>query len=619
MKKKTFLIAFITSLLVACNNGSGSEIIHNTEYFELPSAPIYEMPNESTLEEYKTFYFDSLKGKDTNNGLSILSPKKTLNDIPNIINTYGSNSHLRLLLAKGSTFTGSITLGGYESSEAYPFILSSYGEGDRPIIESSCLDSAIVDNYIIRIQEPYTYISGLEITGPTCTRGIYVLPRKSGIFENIVIRDCYVHDLNWNWEYEDDPKDVNPEDIDVESVTPYQSVNRYRRLYGGIEIFNGTIDSDLSRKTGPIVYNNLFIENNKIERVSHVGINIYNYWVNRGGVGYGYNKYVLEDPNYQDFENGIGYFPHTNVVIRNNYLDVIGGDAIIADGVDNSWIIHNVGYRASYLGRAGMFNASIWVHNARHSYMCYNEAAYTYLRNGSGDGEGFDIDNACEDIKVCYNYAHHNEGGGILLCNLETELFTYDKDGNLISDTKTRLLGEWKDNYIANNVFAFNGIKRNNERSAFVTIARNCSNATFDNNTVVIGDIEKQRIINCEGNVVSYNHKYRRNIFVCVNSKAQPIFSTHTVESPLFEGNCYFNIADGNPLENQLVISSDLKARILDPKLIMPDEFEGYDKCHQYIIDSKIVKNAEYLEKQLTFDINNNSTKDIAYLGAAIK
>lgn len=617
MKKNLKSLPVLALLLMSCASGNDNRVA--TEYFDIPQAPEHTEISSLDFSEYKTFYFDSLKGNDSNNGLNELSPKKTLKDIPNIINNFGSNYPIRLLLARGSIFTGNITLGGYEASEKQPFILASYGAGERPIIRHSCLDSQIVDNYIVRVQEANTYVFDLEITGETCTRGIYVMPRKSGIYENIVISNCYVHDINWSWNYESDPREVNPEDIDVESVTPRTEINRYRRLYGGIEVFNGTTDSEFSKKTGPIVYRNLFIENNLIERVSHVGINLYNYWANRGGVGYGYNKFVADDPNYQDFENGIGYFPFSQVVIRNNRLDVIGGDAIIADGVDYSWITNNVGYRASYLGRAGMFNASIWVHNARHSYMCYNEAAYTYLRNGAGDGEGFDIDNACEDVKVCYNYAHHNEGGGLLICNLETELFTYDKNGNPVSEYKARLLGEWKDNYIANNVFAFNGKKTNNERSAFLTVARNCSDATFDNNLVLIDDISGQHIINCESSVVSYHHKYRRNVFACVSAKAQPIFANYTLEKPLFEGNCYFHIADGNPLENQLVLSDDQKARLFDPMLSIPDEFEGYDKCHLFVVDKTVVKNAEYLDWQLAKDLNGNDTKDIAYLGASIQ
>lgn len=599
------------------SNSSIDEQRPKTIYAELPATPTYEEVSEEALAGYRTFYFDSVFGDDSNNGSSANAPKKTLAGLPDIFATYGT-SPLRLLLKRGSLFSENIVLGGYRASKDAPFIFDSYGEGELPVVEGNCSASEMLTNAVIKIQEPYTRISNIEVTGPTCTRGIYVLPRKSGVFQDIVISSCYVHDLNWNWRYDSLPEDTHPADIDPESVTPLRSVNRYRRLYGGIEIFNGTTNADESKKTGPIVFNRLFIINNRVENVSHVGINIYNYWVNRGGIGYGYNKFVEEDPDYQDFTTGVGYFPNTNVVVSGNVTSCIGGDGIIIDGTDYAYLEHNVSYKSSYLGRSGMFNAGIWLHNTRHGYFRYNEAAYTYLQNGAGDGQGFDIDNACEDIHFCYNYAHHNEGGGLLLCNNSSDVFVYDKTGALASSAPRRLKGIWRNNFARNNVFVHNGNTQKKERSAFITLARGCDDFIAENNTVALGQIPGQHIINCEDTVVSYGHSYKNNIFYSVNDNGA-VFANHTIDKPLFDGNLYFQIADGKPLEGQLMLSDDRHAVLENPYLLIPNHVDGYETAKRVVPSVSIREKAQVLAEQLRFDLLGMDTSAGPYLGAISK
>lgn len=635
MKKiNLLLIPLFALLLSSCNldlsnRGSESESISESEseviepsYLDVPIAPTYEDISEETLNNvYKTFYIDSVFGNDSNNGLSEITPKKSLSSVETIISTYGEFSPLRILLKRGSHFYGNLILTGYTATEEHPFILDVYGEGDLPVIHGNGDDASVLTNAIVWIQEENTRVYNLEITGPECTRGIYVLPRKSGVYKNIVIKGCYIHDVNWNWEYPKSPNETHPTEINPENVTPTSRILRYRRLYGGIEFFNGTVDVDASVKTGPITYDTVFVENNRIENVSHIGINFYNYWVNRGGIGYGYNKFVPEDPNYQDYETGIGYFPYKNVVVKNNFTLCTGGDGIVVDGTDKVWILGNTSYKASYLGKGGYFNAGIWVHNVRGGYMLFNEAAYTYLQNGAGDGEGFDIDIACEDVHVYYNYAHHNEGGGLLICNNESSIFTYDKNGELADTSKKNIMGVWRNNYVRNNIFAFNGIKSNNHRSAFITVARKCDDFIAENNTVIMSsDINRQHIINCEDSKVSTGHQYRNNIFYSLTEDNHPIFANYTILNPLFEGNLYHNIADGNQIQNELLISEDLKAVTgVDLTFDIPTEFDGYDVSKSFSPSISLLSYAGLLREQLRYDYLGQDTVGTPYLGAIKK
>lgn len=627
--KLSLLFALPMFIISACSNhnnsssiesSSSSEIVE-TQYEDTPTIPTYDYYPKS-FEGYRTYYFDGTNGNDNNDGLSEVSAKKTLSALPNIVTRFGKEYPLRILLKRGTSFQGNIVLGGYNASNDKPFVFKDYGDADTlPKINGVGSDTSILTNFVIRIEESNTIVENIEVTGPTCTRGIYILSRVGGIYENIVVRGCYVHDLNWNWTETTSPEETNPADIDPENVTPVRSVLRYRRLYGGIEIFNGTADSGASVNTGPIVYKNVFIEKNRVERVSHVGINVYNYWVNRGGIGYGYNKYVPDDPNYQNFSNGVGYFPFENLVVKDNYVSCVGGDGVIVDGTDNAYLISNTCYKASYLGRSGQWNAGIWVHNCRDAWMMYNEAAYTYLQHGAGDGEGYDIDNSCERVRVYYNYAHHNQGGGLLLCNNASELLVYKKDGSLVSTTKSRILGPWNNNVVRNNVFAFNGIASNPSRSGFITVARTCDGVVVENNTVVLDpSIQGQSIINCEDTMVSKEQIYRNNIFYCSSEASKPIFSNQTLSSPLFDGNLYFNIADGNSLENQLVLSDDQHGVTnVSVSFDLSGNYDGFNNVTKFVPGQNLSSFAQKLPIQLRKDLNNNSTETINYLGAFVK
>ena len=633
MKKNLLvLVPFIFSVL-ACssnnsasgsfsddNSSSSSSQIINTEYYETPDAPTYKEISEETFNTvYKTFYIDSKNGNDSYSGLDVNFAKKTLSSVEDIISKYSDFSPIRILLKRDSVFYGNVILTGYTATEDYPFVLDAYGEGRLPKIIGEGSNDDVLTNAVVWVQEENTRIYNIEVTGPACTRGIYVLPRKGGIYNNIIIKGCYVHDLNWNWVYDKTPDETHPTDINPEIVTPLKSINRYRRLYGGISFFTGTVDALVSMNCGPIVFNNVFVEDNKIENVSYLGINFYNYWVNRGGIGYGYNKYVEEQPDYQDFKTGIGYFPSRNVVVRNNYTNCIGGDAIVVDGVDGAWLIGNTSYKSSYLGRGGIFNAGIWIHNVRHGYMLYNEAAYTYMQNGSGDAQGFNVDIACEDIHFYYNYSHHNEGGGLLLCNNTSLLFTYNIDGTLTKNEKQRLVGIWNNVYCRNNVFAYNGNTNNKLRSAFITIARECYDFVAEHNTVVTADIPGQHIINCEDTPLSYNHTYRNNIFYSAKENNQ-VFANQTLSNPLFNNNLYYNIRTGDGVQNELLLEDDVDRIVgLDPQFNIPTELDGYEKCLMFVPNISLLEKANKVPLQLRYDLVGNITTDMHYLGAIVK
>jgi hypothetical protein len=106
------------------------------------------------------------------------------------------------------------------------------------------------------------------------------------------------------------------------------------------------------------------------------------------------------------------WFPSLNVVIRNNRLDDIGGDAITPWACDGARVEYNSARRSN--ARSPDYNAGIWPWACDNTLLQYNEA---YLTKGTKDGQGFDSDYNSRNTTFLYNYSHDNEGGFILICD----------------------------------------------------------------------------------------------------------------------------------------------------------------------------------------------------------
>lgn len=134
-----------------------------------------------------TYYIDPLNGNNSNDGLSTGAPKLTV-PTPTSNNTY--------LLKCGTTYANSIVI----ASAVTGVTLSTYGAGDKPIINPGSLD-----RWSIRVAVgcTNTTISGFECTGAlgngsqTCF-GIYIGSAPGSTSNNVTIRDCFVHNITAN-------------------------------------------------------------------------------------------------------------------------------------------------------------------------------------------------------------------------------------------------------------------------------------------------------------------------------------------------------------------------------------------------------------------------------------
>lgn len=96
-----------------------------------------------------TYYFDSVSGNDANDGLSSGAPKQTIS----AINTVAGTTHRRIYLKRGSSWTGTTQVKGYQRWDVY-------GSGAKPIIDRT-MDSAFT--FTCLVDSTDIVVSNLDI------------------------------------------------------------------------------------------------------------------------------------------------------------------------------------------------------------------------------------------------------------------------------------------------------------------------------------------------------------------------------------------------------------------------------------------------------------------------
>lgn len=104
------------------------------------------------------------------------------------------------------------------------------------------------------------------------------------------------------------------------------------------------------------------------------------------------------------------------------------GSGIVVSSVDRGLVEHCVVHDNGKNNEPTSGPAGIWTYQANRIVIQYNEA-YAMSCGSGGDGDGFDLDGGTTNSVVQYNYAHDNDGAGILVCNYVNGLVN---DGNVV-------------------------------------------------------------------------------------------------------------------------------------------------------------------------------------------
>lgn len=471
---------------------------------------------EVKAQEGTIYYVSSSDGNDSYSGTSKDEPFKTLDKINEL--TLGPSD--QVLLEAGSVFNDQYLHIQGSGSENAPIIISRYGEGADPIINTNgkgiwyqdygvSLDSPShryqgdVSSSILLYDVEYIEISELEITNSGADpnglaynhldvmnrTGIAAVAQNKGTVDHIVIKDCNIHDVIGN-------------------------VYDKHMNNGGIYFTVFKPESELL--TGISKFNDVVIENNIVD------------YCNRWGIAVGYTAYHNKFTSLYISDETCIKYGQTNVVIRNNYVNEPGGDAITMMYCFEPLVEYNVGegtarqinptdYSQTGSGRVA---AGIWPWKCKTPVFQYNECYDSYENQ---DGQAWDADYG-DGCIYQYNYSHNNGGGCMMICGGQA----------------------------VNTIFRYNISYL--DRNDILDLAGN-PNGFIYNNTFVVK--EGVNVLGFKGGI---NHEIYNNIFYYAgtNVKNEDWFAGGTQVD--YERNLYYNYAN-KP-------SNDSSAIVADPKFV---------------------------------------------------
>lgn len=385
------------------------------------------------------YYVDSQSGNDANSGTSAAAAWKSLDKV-NLTTFQPGDS---ILLASGSSWTGAQLWPKGSGSAGADITIDSYGSGALPRVEGA----GRVDDAVKLWNQQYWSIRHLDVSNANPAtgtaganlkdlRGIHIGGDTGATLNHFVVDGVDVHDVTGEVNWIGGSADGN-----APGVTFATGWDRSKRT-GGI-VFEGSVADQANPGTATVL-NDMTVENSSIARTSFAGIVVKQYTGSTdGAVSTGWGERAnATDPKFT---------PHTNLVVRNNYITQDGTDygcnGMYLTDVRGGTIEGNVIYRAGTSGLEMYYADQITVQ--------HNEIYETQQKAGGADSNAVDPDKATTNIVVQNNYLHDN-GDGVLICQ-----FSF---GNAI---------------IRNNVIA------NNTRYQIYLHSDKASKADVYNNTIV--------------------------------------------------------------------------------------------------------------------------------------
>lgn len=498
-----------------------------------------------------TYYVDSENGNADKNatGTSKDDAFKTLAQV-NAVNLEPGD---QVLFKKGSVFNGQALHFTKEDSGSATakVIISTYGDENaaRPQINTNGqgrwnlnygnpLDNqnhkwkGEVSSCILIEDTEYIEINGLELTNNRKTdkvpetdsngnvrayndayamdrTGVAGVAKDNGTVDHIVLNDLYIHDVTGN-------------------------VYNKHMTNGGIYFIMEKPTNEAT--TGVARYNDVQIKNCYLDTVNRWGI----------AVGYTYQWGRFTNASLSD--EVMSTYGASKVVIENNYLNHVGGDAITTMYLDRPLIQYNVSENAAEqintidysknqpsldangnpngtqgVG-AGRVAAGIWPWKCKNAIFQYNECFTTLnASRGNGDGQPWDADYG-DGTNYQYNYSHGNTASTIMFCGGQS----------------------------INNTFRYN-ISQNEDMGP-LDPAGNTGNCQVYNNTFYIKaglNTIWHRSHGNGGPVTAEN-----NIFYFAGSTPATVSNWNPSNNKVFDNNLYYNVSNYPTDANAVKVSA---------------------------------------------------------------
>ena len=393
----------------------------------------FEIVNSSPTTR-SSYFIDNVAGNDASDGKTPATAWKNLTKVTGKIFFPGDS----ILFKKGGVWTGTLRVQG-EGIAGKPIVVSSYGTGTTmPVFNGN---GALRTVYFSNQQ--YIEVTGLEVTNTVTPGG-----KKRGIEVENIDRGKLTHIRIYN---------NNVHDVMGDNVKGQD---------GSIGIM--AVVRKGSSGVTPSWFDSVWIESNVVKKVNRTAIGTSSDWRCKTEWG---------------CTTGTGYYPSTNVIIRNNYVEDAGGDGIVPIACDATLVEYNLVNGANR--NSGTANAGIWCFAANKNLFQFNEA---YRVRTAMDGQGYDVDFGQDSTVFQYNYSHDNEGGFMLLC--------------------TNVVGANTNAVVRYNV-------SQNDKYRIIMLNGNVQNAQIYNNTMYLpaGSTTKPIVVDNWGGSYPQNIYVRNNIF----------------------------------------------------------------------------------------------------------
>lgn len=486
-----------------------------------------------------TYYVDSQEGNDSNNGISVNHPFRTLERLKSLKLNPGDS----ILLHTGRVHSGGIALTNISGSANAPIVISAYDTqpGRRRI---ACIDAKNNVAGVLLENCRYFTVSRLRITADggvidDITRkmamrcGVLVRVTEAGQYGDICLEQLHIQDIFYN------------APGTKRGMQEVRTANGTQPYGWGIRFINTVESAQL---------NHLTVKQCTVENVAHTGIKF-------TGKGHNMNHFVLIH----------------NLVTRT------GGPGIQASGVIHGHVFQN---HVSYSGaeddsRKWGRGSGLWTWGAEDVLIEKNCFLYA---NGPGDSAGAHIDFNCKDVVLQYNLSAYNAGG---FCEILGNNYNCAYRYNISVNDGFRKKGEggafqegktvWTSGYVGNkkrvgpfNSYIYNNtIYADNIQTARIAIGNTTDGLLIANNIFYLAGNVKQ-VLGDQYNPEKQDGKeaknilFKNNLFLSVEKwqRALPIRD----EAPI-EGEPGFSNAGGLSLMDYIPANVAL---VKDKGIVIP-------------------------------------------------
>lgn len=372
----------------------------------------------------QTYFVDDITGSDQNNGLSAQSAWKSLKHI----NTTEFHAGDSILFNRGGKWTGTLRPKGNGKNENR-IVIGAYGEGEAPVIDAEGKKDAsdLMSATILIYNQEYWEICDIEVRNfekgnparPTKKAGIMVLAKDIGTLHDFKFENLKISNVNGSLK---------------------------TRTNGGL-FFNVVADS-IPEKRIPTNFDGIHVNNCHFLNLDRGGFLNQSFWRRRD-----MNSKFGETFAEKKVNN---WFPNHNILIENSKFENVGGNGLVTRVTESPVVQHNLFVKCSSKTTG---NAS-YPYNCNNALWQFNEACYTVYNEGDVDASGFDSDYLCKNTIIQYNYSHHNDWGGLLVCSWGKVKGSFN-DGtivryNIFMDEKHHMIrfsGNITNTEISNNLF----------------------------------------------------------------------------------------------------------------------------------------------------------------------